>query len=240
MTDIGDKLTPQLTVDPFDATTTATLTVTNPAGSSSDHVVATTDGGHTWRGTTSVVFDAARWWILTWTVTGTGASRQLFRVFVRPDWAYGGQDWTPTREQVAAYVPARTVAVATLSDTQLGTFDATTRPTGDQVDEIIVGAVAWVMMRTGPIVTGTPMAPILADNATTVAAIRAAGMVELAYPVRDADINTSETLLAQAETMLVTLDAANRADGGTDPDTPALLPQWSFPTPVTWGDALYL
>jgi hypothetical protein len=238
VTDIGDLLVPQLLVTPSDGTTAATLDVTTPAGVTTAHTVATTDGGHTWRGTTAITFTASRWWVLTWTVTGTGASRQQQRVFVRPDLATGGQTWTPTRERVAAYVPARTVEIASLSDAITGTFSDDTRPTGDQVDELIQDAVSWVLGTTGFIVTDGDLATVLADMATATAAIRAAGMVELAYPERDADLNTADLLLTQADAMLLKLDAANRAQGATDPDQPAHLPLWAFPEPVSWGDSL--
>lgn len=141
--------------------------------------------------------------------------------------------WAPDRPRVASYIPGRTLAVDSTSDAQRGTFDTTTRPTGAQVDQIITDACSWVTIVTGDI------AAAYADQATAVAAIRAAGMVELAYPDTNSDLNTADRLLAEAAAMRTSLDLANRSATGVDPDTPVLLPTGSFPPAPPWGD-LYL
>jgi hypothetical protein len=142
-------------------------------------------------------------------------------------------DWIPTIDQVADYVTSRTVTTTPGDDEPSGTFSADTYPTGDQVDRLIEAACNWVLSVTGPI------AAALNDNAADVAALRAAGMVELSYPVRDGDINTAELLLAQALLGRTDLVKANTAATGVDPGgglASTLLPQWSFPDPVAWGD----
>lgn len=144
--------------------------------------------------------------------------------------------WAPALTDVAARVPHRTVAVDTVSDALLNTFTVATRPTNTQVDLLITEACAWVMVTAGEIVTTGALATVLADLAKATAATYAAAKVELAYPVRDADLNTGDALLVEAKDMLARLDAANRQAGAIDPDNPVLLPLWSFPAAPAWAD----
>jgi len=140
--------------------------------------------------------------------------------------------WAPTLEQVAGYVTSRTIDLTTPgSDTPLGTFTANTWPTDVQVNSLIEVACRWVTTRTGPI------DDTLADHAGDVAALRAAGMVELSYPVRNADVDTATLLLGQAEKAKADLVAAMQTVTGVDP-TPvgSALPAFSFPDPHWYGD----
>lgn len=82
MPDVGDTVTATLTVDPFDATTAATLAVTSPGGVVTSPPTGTADNGRTW--TASVTYTAAGLWRLKWTVTGTGASVEHQIVSVAP------------------------------------------------------------------------------------------------------------------------------------------------------------
>ncbi|WP_328426030.1 hypothetical protein [Streptomyces sp. NBC_00443] len=82
MPDVGDSVTATLTVTPADNTTSATLAVTAPDGTVSNPAAGTADGGTTW--TASLTYTAAGLWRLSWTVTGTGASRQHEVVAVAP------------------------------------------------------------------------------------------------------------------------------------------------------------
>ncbi len=148
--------------------------------------------------------------------------------------------WAPSLVQVASYIPARTAAVATISDTLAGTFSAQTRPTDTQVTSLISDACAWVLLRTGVIITTGPSAEPLARMATATAAVRTAGMVELSYPIRAADINTADKLLAQADSMLAELVTANTVAGAIDAGPAVLLPTGSFPPPPRWGDDLLI
>jgi hypothetical protein len=150
--------------------------------------------------------------------------------------------WAPTLAQVGSYIPARTAAVDTTSDTLTGTFTAATVPTGGQVGTLISDACAWIILRTGAIIT-TPTGPVvdaLTRMATATAAVRTAGMVELSYPIRPDSINTAQALLAQAETMLGELVQANETAGAVDASIPALLPTGQFPAPPRWGDDLLI
>ncbi|MFE0819169.1 hypothetical protein [Streptomyces sp. NPDC058847] len=80
--DVGDVVTAQLLVSPYDASTTATLTVTAPDGTTSTPVASTVDGGQTW--TAPLTYTAAGIWLLHWTVTGTGASVENEQIAVAP------------------------------------------------------------------------------------------------------------------------------------------------------------
>lgn len=79
---VGDHATAVLTVSPYDETTTATVIVTGPDGSTLTPTATTTDAGATW--TAPVSYTLAGIWRLSWTVTGTGASVQHELVSVAP------------------------------------------------------------------------------------------------------------------------------------------------------------
>ncbi|HLS39222.1 MAG TPA: hypothetical protein VK038_00480 [Ornithinicoccus sp.] len=82
MPDVGDLVTAQLVVSPYDGTTQAALAVTAPDGTVTAPVVSTGDGGQTW--TAPLTYTAAGIWRLSWTVTGTGASVEHELVSVAP------------------------------------------------------------------------------------------------------------------------------------------------------------
>jgi hypothetical protein len=171
-------------------------------------------------------------WKVVSTGTGAGVTTGSFQVadsFALPDL----EVWRPSRVQVAKYVPERTVAADQLSDFPLNDFTTATTPTAVQADMHIDDATAWLGLR-----VGTLAASLYAD-ASAVVAIRAAGMIELSFPVRDADINTGQALLAQADAMLAQLVVANEGANPTGSD-PGLLSAWAFPDPVPWGDRLNL
>ena len=140
--------------------------------------------------------------------------------------------WSPALTDVGDYVTARTLDMATPgSDTPTGTFTASTYPTGDQVGRLVDAASAWLAATVGTVVEG------LYPMATAVAAMRAAGLVELSYPLRDADVNTAAALLAQADAGLLKLKDANQYVTGVEATAAsALLPVWSAPAPLFWGD----
>lgn len=144
--------------------------------------------------------------------------------------------WAPTPEQVADFVPGRTLVGAVDGYGQpRATFDDSTHPTGAQVLRLIDRAVSWVQTAAGDIPTDKP---VLLAAATSTAACWTAGMVELSYPDNSRDLNTAQVLLDQAATMRKDLVNAIQVQTGTDPDSPAstLLPVYSFPDPVPWGD----
>jgi hypothetical protein len=82
MPDTGDYATATLTVDPFDNTTAAVLTVTDPLGAVSTPPVTAAEGGKAWSAV--VHYAQPGVWTLAWAVTGTGAGRELTRVSVGP------------------------------------------------------------------------------------------------------------------------------------------------------------
>lgn len=135
---------------------------------------------------------------------------------------------------MATYIPERSVPVDDVDGQPVLTFTADTRPTATQVDSQIADAVVWVSIATGT------LDETLYDAARAVAAIRAAGLIELSWPIRDADRNTGRDLLTQADAMLKQLAARNVTLTGEDPDDPdgvfEILPVWSFPAAADWGD----
>ncbi len=250
---VGDWESPWLDVAPYDVgATTATLTVhspadTDPAGTSvvlDDGVETTVDGLPVLRFTVTaaIQYPAAGWWVRAWTVAGVGACQPDERFFVAPNPTAGGPEWTPTRQRVASYVPSRPlVPAADGSNTDLMTFDSTTRPAGGQVDVMIGDAVNWVTDATGL------LDETLHQSANACAAIRAAAFVELGYPERDnagkATANTtSDRLFKQSDSMLAALVLRNKALTGVDGDDPEpafeVLPQYSFPAPSPYGDSV--
>lgn len=181
------------------------------------------------------VYDAS--WTLTvagtwrWAFTATGAVADTTDAAVYV-WPVGATlPWVPTRRQVAKYVPERTVPVDQTSDAPFLDFADDTQPTAVQADEHIAAAVAWVAVAAGAVAVS------LYAAAAEVAAVRAAGMVELSYPVRNADIDTAAALLGQADAMLAGLVEANEAAVSGDTQL-GVLAQWFMPRPVSWGDSL--
>lgn len=239
---IGDIEIPRLVIDPADDDTEATLVVTAPDGEPATLTTAMEDedeeaGTQTWAAD-PVTYDQPGRWVLTWTVTGTGAGteEQVVQVVTSP--VVGGPLWTPGRSRVANYVPGRTLArdVEGLQNT----FDSTTTPNGVQVDRLIYDAVGWVVLRTGAVDES------LHEQAATCAAIWAAAAVELGFPDNPDDDNnrrTAQDLRGMAERMREDLKRANDAIVGTNPTDPAaaLLPRYNFPVPGTdvldWNDS---
>lgn len=241
---VGDSDLPFLDVAPYEVgSTAATLTVHSPDDPDANGTVVPVDGGVEmtvdgapvlrFTATSSVFYDVPKWWVRHWEVTGVGASAEDDRVFVAPSPLAGGPEWTPTRERVAVYIPERTVEINRLSDGQpILTFSADTRPSGRQVDQQIEDAVAWVTTACGDLHAD------LYESARGIAAVRAAGMAEVSWPVRDGDINAGEALLRQADAALKTLAARNESLTGVDPDDPdavfEIVPPYSCTT--SYGD----
>lgn len=142
------------------------------------------------------------------------------------------EDWAPNLAEVADYVPTRTVPTTGVGEQNpAGTFTTNTTPTDVQAQRIVDRAVAWVLARTGIV------AESLHAAAKDVVALRAAGLIELSYPVRDADVNTAEQLLTQANEALTELVSANTGAGGGQPGTTSqLLALHNFPPPHPYGD----
>jgi hypothetical protein len=140
------------------------------------------------------------------------------------------QPWTPGVQDVADLVPNRTVVQGGATPDLEGTFTANTVPTATQVGRLIMQAEAWVLARTGT-VHGS-----LHDAARAVTAMRAAGLVQTAYPVADASydyaggrgagVDVGQAWFAQADAALEALAAANLALGGGT-GSPATAGAWT-------------
>jgi hypothetical protein len=189
---VGDPEVAFLTIAPADNSTTATLTVEKPDGTSS--AVAVSGGALTaipdtspvqysqrWTSDQSVVYDAPGRWVLHWTVTGTGQGTEDLEVYVVASPVAGGPTWLPGRSRVAAYLPHRTLARSVTStiesaDTYQFTFDSTTVPTGVVCDRLISDGADWVRALI------TPLNPKSEPLAALLAALWCAIAIERSWP----------------------------------------------------------
>lgn len=131
-------------------------------------------------------------------------------------------DITPPLESVGGYIPLRTVPVGVGDQDPTGTFTDQTTPDDTAAKKLALAAARYVIERVGAVPTE------LVDAAKDAAAMRTAGLIELAYPVRDDDVNTGREWIKQADAAIAGLLASAGA-GGSDPS--ALLPQYEFPDP---------
>lgn len=142
------------------------------------------------------------------------------------------EPWTPSLEQVADHIPTRTRDASAPGDTTLrNTFTSTTEPTDEQATRQIKYACTEVRGAVGGTIPAVP--PFLYELASEAAALRAAADIELAYPNRNADADRFPQLDQRAKDALDRLKQA-MDDQGSGPDS--LLPQWSMPEPVWYGD----
>jgi hypothetical protein len=142
-------------------------------------------------------------------------------------------EWAPTNEQVADYVPHRTLSLVPAGitegdDTYKYVFDQDTRPTGIQVDRLIGNAVAWVSARLAPMHESVQAA------AGVAATLMAAASVERSWPNDDQSLQRANDMEKRLDVLMADLitanDTANRPGqedgGGFD-----VLPVWSFDQP---------
>lgn len=144
--------------------------------------------------------------------------------------------WAPSLEQVADHIPTRTRPIEPPGSTEyLNTFTAQTTPTDEQARRRITAGVVEVLGAVAAISGTIPATPdYLPKLASEAAALRAAALIELAYPDRDADVNVYEQLNQRADAALQRLlDAITNQDPGTEG---SLLPQSEFPDPPWYGD----
>lgn len=245
---VGSWDTPYLDVAPYDLVgTVVTLTVhaptdTDPAGTDapvSAGVEMVIDGDQVLRFSTAspVQYTAAGWWVRHWAVDGVGAGDVDERVFVAQSALAGGPTWTPTRSQVAAYIPHRTLArdvgtTVASDDVYQWTFDQRTTPTGGQADSLIADGVSWVLGRV-PTLT-----PALYGMAGVVAALYASAAIERAWPDGDQSLQRADDMEKRMDAMLATLAEANEAATGTGIDI--VNPVWSFPcADLRWDYSTY-
>jgi hypothetical protein len=229
MPEVGAYGTETLTVSPADTDTAVMVIVTAPDETATSPAVTPNTDKSVW--TAVVHYDQPGVWRLAWAVTGTGAGVKSMSVDVDP--LYALPTWAPDRMRVADYIPRRTLRTgAGQPGAAALTFNDETRPTGAEVDRLIVDACAWVTVVTGPVDES------LWKMATATAAVWTAAVIERDYPTRQGDVSTADLLMQQATQMRTDLQRANEVITGDDPDDPAahILPVWSFPRPVDWGD----
>jgi len=149
-----------------------------------------------------------------------------------------GEPWAPTLSDVGRHVPTRTRAYTGTpgSDTVLGTFTEDTTPTAEQAQADIDAAVRTIVAEVGEIPTSGLSADMLAaiqGAARDAAEWRAATDIELAWPVRDADVAVAASLNARATTALEALKVIlEKAGSGQVYEFPI----WAFPDPPPWAD----
>lgn len=138
------------------------------------------------------------------------------------------------------YTPAlEDVGVVTLSRTKdqygnvVGTFDDTTTPTGDQVDELIAKATSRVSMK-----IGTDIPPVTWDDAKTLVAIRTAMFIEVTFfPEQISDNRSPYNILKEQYAselcdIQLAITAAEATESGNDLGSqPFTKASWSFPPP---------
>jgi len=236
---VGDSEVPRLTISPADGTTAATLVLRAPDGTSTSVTTAqelATADSQVWEGA-PVVYSQPGWWVLDWTVTGTGQGSEQQRVYVAPSPVAGGPTWWPTRSQVANYIPSRTLVVDPATHSEAGelhelTWTAQTRPTGVQVDQLIADQGAWVAARLPDLTAANQAA------AASVVAMLTAAAIERGWPDSDStSLQRATDLEKRALGALSDLVAANDEQTGEQGDG-SVAPVWSFPPPVAWGDQL--
>ena len=214
-------------------TTSVMLTLTDPAGAEAAAVAMTETEPGTWDYDAPAGAAGVHVWraVAAGAVTGEFGGWWVTRARRTP-----GPEWTPDLDAVADWIPARTLSSITTpgEELYLGTFTDTTTPTDEQVSRQIIAAVAYVRSQAGATID-----PGLYDDARAAAACVAAAYVELAYPMRQPDLSTYDRLWAQAQTLVSALADSNTATtGGAVSLEQSLLPQWSYPDPVPWGDDL--
>lgn len=116
------------------------------------------------------------------------------------------------------------------SDQLLGTFTASTTPTDSQAQAVIDQVVAVLTADAGSIPANLPGVQVAARTA---AEWRAAADIEVAYPVRDADVQVYAQLDARANAAYATLFRVLAEAGAGLVDVE---PSWGFPPSPPWGD----
>lgn len=213
----------------LDDPTELTITLRLPDVSEDPHTWPTGDVERTAEGIFRVLApnDVAGFWSAHAEATGAVTTAEDYGWEVRP--AFGVQPWQPDLVTVATYISERTVTVTAPGvEEPVGTFTADTTPTAEQALVLIDQATRHVTMKNGTV------AAAYYPQARDAAAMRAAGLIELAYPVRQADINTGRDWLRLADEAIKDLVTANSNPGATNPS--ALIPVYSFPDPPVYGD----
>ncbi|WP_045740873.1 hypothetical protein [Actinoplanes rectilineatus] len=243
---VGDADQPWIVVAPAAIDTVVTLTAVFPGAPAVPVPVAAgplvqvpgsspAEYTQRWQAVDPIVYPLPGRTVLHWQTTGTGEGTEDVEVWVTAPPAAGGPTWSPGLSRVAAYVPRLTVDQTTPgSAIELGTFDQRTNPTGDVAQRHINDAVAEVQALAGTVPDS------LHPLASAIAARRAAAMILRAYGddrTGQDSLATAAALEARADKDLDRLQAAIRdlEDGDADGSF-EVLPIYSFPAAVPWGD----
>lgn len=141
-----------------------------------------------------------------------------------------GEPWAPGLADVARHVPTRTHdTLSPGSDAMLGTFNGNTTPDDATVQQMIDDTVASLEALVGDMPSVTAQHPELATALRVYVEFSVAADIELAYPNRDADIQTATALANRAQQQLTAIRAAL---AGADLGQVAVEPQWAFPDPA--------
>lgn len=149
----GDTATLHLAVSPADPTTTATVAVTDPAGTLTAPAATPNTGRDEW--TALLLLDQPGEWVIRWTVTGVGAGVETQRLAVAPapGSAPAGARMYATSAQLAAHLGAApppgsrrllrraSVEVDQLLRTAVYDVDDTGLPTDPAVAQALADAV---------------------------------------------------------------------------------------------------
>lgn len=148
-----------------------------------------------------------------------------------------GEGWAPGLSDVARHVPRRTRDRNTPgTDRLLMTFNGNTTPDDAAVQQMIDDTVGGLLAQVGDLPTSVTQAPEVSTLARTYVEWRVAADIEVAYPVRDADVAVYAQLDARAKDVYAQLSAALAlAEGGGGYEM-ATIPLWGFPDPPPYGD----
>lgn len=237
----GDSEVPFLVVEPADADTTVTLSVSAPDGTSSavpmvggelEPIAGSSPAQNRqrWTANTPVTYTQPGRWVLHFDVDGTGEGAEDLEVFVAPSPVAGGPTWWPGRSRVANYVTHRTLArnpaaIINSAEAHQLTFDSTTMPPGVVVDRLIADGAAWVTMRV------SPLAATMQPAAAVAVALYCAAAIERQFPADEQSLQRANDIEKTMRSLLGELvDANNASNGSSDYGidvSPA--PVWSFP-----------
>lgn len=141
-----------------------------------------------------------------------------------------GEPWAPGLADVARHCPTRTRDTKTPgSDKLLNTFNGNTTPDDSTVQQMIDDTLASLEALVGDVPGVTATHPELATALRVYVEFQVASDIELAYPNRDADIQTASALNARAQAQL---KAIQQALAGADMGQTAVDPVWAFPDPA--------
>jgi hypothetical protein len=145
-----------------------------------------------------------------------------------------GEPWAPDVSDVARHIPTRTRDTKTPgSDALLGTFNGNTTPSDSVAQQMIDDTVASLEAQFGDMPGIASQHPDAATAIRVYVEWRVAADIELAYPNRDADIQTAAALDKRAVAQLAVVAAALAV---SEVGTTAVNPDGNFPVPDAYAD----